>query len=135
MTNEIIIDATGGVVGRMASFSAKKLLLGSTVVIVNCDEAIVTGPRKALIEQYRMKRTYGGTSHKGPYYSRVPERMVRRAIRGMLPWPKARATEAFKRAMCFNGVPSNYASKEKLSFKKEIKDQKFMKLKEISKLM
>ena len=132
--NEIIIDARMGVVGRMASFAAKKTLLGNNVIIVNCNEAVITGPRKAVIATYTMKRTYGGTSQKGPYYSRVPERMMRKAVRGMLPWPKGRGREAFKRVMTYNDVPEEYSSKEKLSFKKPMKS-KFLTLREISRLM
>lgn len=135
MVNEIIIDATGGVMGRMGSFAAKKLLLGDKIVIVNCNDAIVTGPRKAVLETYRMKRTYGGTSQKGPYYSRTPDRMMRRSVRGMLPWPKARGREAFKRIICFVDVPAEYAAREKLNFKKQIRYSKFLTLKEISKLI
>jgi len=132
--NEIVIDAKMGVVGRIASFAAKKALLGNKIIIVNCNEAVITGPRKAVLATYTMKRTYGGTSHKGPYYSRVPERMMRKAVRGMLPWPKGRGREAYKRVMPYNDVPEEYASKEKLCFKKPMRS-KFLTLREISRLM
>ena len=118
---QIIIDATMGVVGRMASYAAKKVLLANEVIIVNCDEAIVTGPKQALIETYKVKMSYGGTSQKGPYGSKVPERMMRRAVRGMLPWPKPRAREVFANVMCYNGVPFEFKDKEKLTFKKTMK--------------
>ena len=131
---EIIIDATMGVVGRMASFAAKKALLGNKVIIVNCNEAIVTGPKNAVIAVYKMKRTYGGTSQKGPYYSRTPDRMMRKAVRGMLPWSRTRGREAYRNVICFPAMPVEYASKEKLTFKKKMRAS-FMSLKEISKLM
>ena len=132
--NEIIIDATGGVVGRIASFTAKKVLLGNKVIIVNCNEAIVTGPKKAVLEIYTLKRTYGGTSQKGPYYSRTPDRMLRKAVRGMLPWPKGRAREVYKNVICHPRVPEEYASKEKLTFKKAMRSH-FMTLRQIGELM
>lgn len=131
---QIIIDATMGVVGRIASYAAKKVLLGNEVVIVNCDEAILTGPKQALINTYKIKLSYGGTSQKGPYGSKVPERMVRRAVRGMLPWPKPRAREVFANVICFNGVPFEFKDKEKLTFKKTMKGR-FMPLKQLSKLI
>ncbi|MBU2522857.1 MAG: 50S ribosomal protein L13 [Nanoarchaeota archaeon] len=130
----IIIDATMGVVGRIASYAAKKVLLANEVVIVNCNEAIVTGPRQALIATYKIKLSYGGTSQKGPYGSKVPERMMRRSIRGMLPWPKPRAREVFANVKCFNGVPFEFKDKEKLSFKKTMKGR-YMTLSQLSKLI
>ena len=130
----IYIDATMGVVGRIASYVAKKVLLRHEVVIVNCNEAIVTGPRQALIKTYQVKLSYGGTSQKGPYGSKVPERMLRRAVRGMLPWPKSRGREAFRIVKCFNEVPFEYKDKKMLSFKKEMKG-KYLTLKQLSKLI
>ena len=130
----IYIDATMGVVGRIASYVAKKVLLGNEVVTVNCNDAIVTGPRQALIETYKVKMSYGGTSQKGPYSSKVPERMLRRAVRGMLPWPKPRARETYKNVKCFNEVPFEYKDKKMLSFKKEMKG-KYLSLKALSKLI
>ncbi len=133
--DKIVINAEGGIVGRIASYAAKKALLGKEVMIVNCNEAIVSGSKKALIKKYQAKRKQGGTSQKGPYYSKVPERMMRRAVRGMLPWPKRRGREAFSRVLCYNKIPSEYENKEMLSFKKELKLSKFLTLKELSKLI
>ena len=132
--NQILIDATMGVVGRMASYAAKKALLGNEVIIVNCDEAIVTGPKQPLIETYQTKMKYGGTSQRGPYASKVPEKMMRRAIRGMLPWPKSRAREVYRSVKCYNKVPFEFKDKEKLNFKKTMKG-KYMTLGQLSKLI
>lgn len=132
MADKIYIDATMGVVGRVASYAAKKVLLANEVIIVNCNEAIVTGPKNALIATYQQKMRYGGTSHKGPYSSKIPERMMRRAVRGMLPWPKTRGREAFKNVKCFNEVPFEYKDKEMLKFEKKMKG-KFLTLKQLSK--
>ena len=131
---QIIIDATMGVVGRIASYTAKKALLGNEVVIVNCNDAIVTGPKQALIATYQMKMKYGGTSQKGPYSSKIPERMMRRSVRGMLPWPKPRGREVYHNVKCFNTVPFEFKDKEKLTFKKTMKGR-YMTLSQISKLI
>lgn len=131
---QIIIDATMGVVGRMASYAAKKALLGNEIAIVNCNEAILTGPKQALIETYKIKMSYGGTSQKGPYNSKVPEKMMRRAIRGMLPWPKSRARSVYKNVKCYNKVPFEFKDKEKLTFKKTMRG-KYMTLGQLSKLI
>ncbi len=117
---EIVIDAEGAVLGRMATYAAKQSLLGNKVTVVNCEKAIITGNKRALQEVYLNKRKRGGTSQKGPYFSKLPDRIVRRTIRGMLPWKNTAGKEAFKRVMCYVGVPDSYAGKEKVSFKTEI---------------
>ena len=44
-----IIDATGHVVGRLASVLAKRLLNGEEIVVVNAEAAIVTGKRRVVL--------------------------------------------------------------------------------------
>ena len=49
-----------------------------------------------------MKRKMGsGSSMKGPKYIRQSDRLIKRMIRGMLPWDRAKGREAFKRLKCF----------------------------------
>ena len=129
---EIIINAEGAILGRMSTYAAKQALQGNKIIVVNCGKALITGNRGALQEVYLNKRTRGGTSQKGPYFSKVPERIVRRTIRGMLPWKKTTGREAFKRIFCYNDVPAEYSNKEKLIFKKEIKSR-HMTVEELSK--
>src|SRR5947208_14270183 len=45
-----IVDATGRVVGRLASVLAKRLLAGEERVVVNAGKRIVTGRKKAVGE-------------------------------------------------------------------------------------
>jgi large subunit ribosomal protein L13Ae len=42
----IVVDARDHLLGRLASVVAKELLAGQKVVIVRCDEAVVSGSRK-----------------------------------------------------------------------------------------
>ena len=51
----------------------------------------------------------------------MPERIVKRAVRGMLPHKQARGREALKRVMCYNVVPSELEGKEMISLKRELK--------------
>jgi len=79
MNNELIIDATSGVFGRIASYAAKQALLGKSVVIVNCNDALITGDKAGVVDRYRVLRAKGGSSRKGPKISKMPERMMKRA--------------------------------------------------------
>jgi len=112
--NEIIIDATEAAMGRVATFAAKQALLGKKVFIINCDEAAITGKKKAIIEVYNTKIARGGYSQKGPYYSKTSEKVFKRTIRGMLPWNITRGREAYRRIKCFNEAPAEYAKSEKI---------------------
>jgi len=115
---EVIIDASGIAVGRFGTFAAKQALLGKKVAIVNCKDAILTGKKHAIINTYRRKIIRGGFAQKGPYYPRVPEKFVKRSLRGMLPWEKTSGREAYKRIKCYSDVPKELEGKETIKFPK-----------------
>ena len=115
---EVILDATDAAIGRLATYAAKQALLGRKVIIINCNEAIVTGRQSALLEVYKTKIARGGYAQKGPYFSKTPERLAKRTIRGMLPWKRTRGKDAFKLIKCFNETPAEYSGKDKITFKK-----------------
>lgn len=107
----MIIDANNLILGRLATFAAKKALLGEKVDVVNCEKAVVTGNRSMILAQFKRKVDLG-IPLKGPYYPRMPDRMVRRTIRGMLPWKKSRGKEAFKRVMCYISIPDEFKDRK-----------------------
>lgn len=111
-----IFDAENIVVGRLGAKAAKAALLGDKVVIVNVEKAVITGERRTVIEAWKEKRNIrtAYNPRKGPFHQRRPDRMVRKMIRGMLPWPRPRGRDALKRIHVFIGVPEEYADKEKI---------------------
>lgn len=111
---EIYIDASNLIVGRLASYAAKKALLGEQVKIFNCENAVITGRKKFIIGRYSQRRERGNTSN-GPFFSRMPDRFVRRIIRGMVPYKKPKGKEAFQRVMCYMGVPENFKDKKQIT--------------------
>ncbi len=119
----MVIDATDLILGRMAAYVSKKALLGEKVDIVNCEKAIVTGSKKDVFNHYKQRENRGGPFH-GPFIPKLPDRFVRRAIRGMLPYKQYKGKIAFDRIMCYISVPNNF------------KDEKMEKIKDadISKL-
>jgi large subunit ribosomal protein L13 len=135
-TNEtILMDATDAVVGRLAAFAAKQSLLGKKVVIVNSENSILIGNKKSILEKYASRIARGTGRQKGPYFPRTPERILRRAIRGMLPFEKARGREALKRVMCYNSSPKEFEAAKKITFKKEKRHADSITLKELSTLI
>ncbi|MBU0466648.1 MAG: 50S ribosomal protein L13 [Nanoarchaeota archaeon] len=121
MPSQIIIDATDGIMGRIASFAAKQSLLGKEVVIVNCNQTLITGRPRTAITNYQQKRSRGGSSLKGPHFPKSPERIMKRTVKGMLSHRQARGRDALKRVICYNKVPAEFENAEKISLKREIK--------------
>ncbi len=107
----MIIDATDLIVGRLGSFAAKQSLLGEKVDIVNCEKAVISGSRQDVLAKYKQKRERA-TVATGPYISRMPDRFVRRIIRGMLPYKQEKGRKAFERIMCYTGVPKEFEGKK-----------------------
>ncbi len=99
---ELVIDATDLVLGKVAAFAAKQAIQGKTVILINCEKAFVTGSKKNIIEEYKQRRARG--ANQGPFFPKLPERIVKRAIRGMLPYKKTQGARAFKRVKCFAGA-------------------------------
>ncbi len=128
-----IIDATGLVLGRMATDVAKRALEGEDVHIVNAEKAIIIGASKKSIQaRYKFKREVG-THRKGPFFPREPHMLVKRTIRGMMPYQKADGRAAYKRIQAHIGIPKELEGKESISLEHAARDARtFMTVKELS---
>jgi len=113
----MIIDAKDKIIGRVASYAAKKALLGEKVYVVNCNYALFSGRKEWVIEDYK-KKIDKGTYKKGPFYFRQPYKLVKRIIRGMLPHKKTKGKEALKRIRCYDNIPKELEGKEYEKIKK-----------------
>ena len=107
-----VIDADGLILGRMASIVAKRLLEGERIDIVNAESAVVSGKRLKIIKDAKEFLEVGGRNRKGPIHYRKPNAIIRRTIRGMLPYRKARGREAFRRLKVHIGTPRNFEGLE-----------------------
>lgn len=106
----MIIDATNTILGRLATYAAKQALLGEEVSIINSEKAIVSGEKQQVFSRYQQRYARGVPS-KGPFILRMPDRIVRRTVRGMLPYKIPRGVEAYKRVLCYIGVPAEFEDK------------------------
>ncbi len=128
-----IIDGKNAVLGRLASYTAKEVLKGEEIVILNCEQAIRTGNKRNIKAEFENKRRKGGSSQKGPKHSQSVYMIVKRTIRGMLPdHRKGRGREAFNRIKCYAGVPKEFQESKKISLGKE-KLSKFSQVRDFSK--
>ena len=107
----IIVNAENLILGRMATFVAKQSLLGNEVRVINADKAIISGAKATTIAHISNSRNRG-TPAKGPFITTMPDRYVRRVIRGMLPYKLPKGAEAYKRVLCYVGTPEELSGKE-----------------------
>lgn len=107
----LIIDAKDAILGRVAAHAAKQALLGKTIRVINAEKAVISGKKRSTIAEAKRKRSMG-VPRKGPYYSKLPDRYVRRVIRGMLPYKQPRGREAYERVLCYIGTPEEFKEQE-----------------------
>ncbi|MFC7046180.1 50S ribosomal protein L13 [Halobacteriaceae archaeon GCM10025711] len=100
---DLVVDARDCILGRVASNVAERALAGEKVAIVNAEEAVITGSREDVIGKYRKRAELG--SDRGPYYPKRPDRIFKRAVRGMLPYKTDRGREAFENVRVYVGNP------------------------------
>jgi large subunit ribosomal protein L13 len=100
---DVVVDARDCILGRVASNVAERALDGERVAVVHAEEAVVTGEERDVVSTYR-KRTELG-SDRGPAYPARPDGILKRSVRGMLPYKSQRGREAFERVRVYLGTP------------------------------
>lgn len=131
---KIYIDATGAQLGRIGSVAVKKALMGDEVVIINSEKAIISGSKEDILSGITNLRNKGGNSLNGPKVSRSPERLLKRLIRGMLPWDRQRGRDAYKRIKCYQTGELDISKVEVIKPKTRL-PFRYMELKEVSRLI
>ena len=109
--NATIIDAKGLILGRLASFVAKRLLQGESIIILNSEKAAISGKKQHIVQKNKEFLEVGHPK-KGPYHPRRPDRIVRRTIRGMLPRRKPKGIKAFRKLRVYLGTPAEFQDKK-----------------------
>ena len=114
----VVYDASDKILGRLASQVAKDLISArksgsqQRVIIINAEEAIVSGPRSKVLSDYRGKYNLNH-ARKGPYFPRMPDKIIKRTVRGMLPYQKnSSGREALRDLRVMIGTPTNLAGGE-----------------------
>ena len=119
-----LINADGLILGRMASGVAKKLLNGEKVIIVNAEKAIISGKKKNKVAEAKEFLEVGAPM-RGPFHYRRPDRIVRKTVRGMLPFKQPKGKTALKRLKVLISVPEELNGQQAT----ELKDAQAAKLK------
>ena len=107
-----VIDGKDSILGRLSSVIAERIMDGEEIVIVNSDAVVITGAKEMVFQQFKEK-VDRGQIRKGPYYPRRADLLLKRTIRGMIPFDKTTGREAYRRIHTFVGVPAQFADAEK----------------------
>ena len=106
-----VIDGTDLRLGRLASVVAKRALQGEEIAIINAEAIVISGTKASVFEDYDITRKRGSREG-GPFFPRRPEHIVKRTIRGMLPYKRQRGADALKIVRVYVGVPVQFADSE-----------------------
>jgi large subunit ribosomal protein L13 len=115
----IIVDAKDQILGRMSSKVASLLLSGKNVIIINAEKAVISGTKERVISRFKEKferSTLKNPEKLGHRNPKRPDGIVRRTIRGMLPYKQEKGRLAFKRLRVYIGIPENLQNAKYVRF-------------------
>jgi large subunit ribosomal protein L13 len=107
--DKIIIDAKDCILGRLGVEVSKlsRLNLNKEIIILNCEKIVISGSKKNILNHY-LDRLHRGSTEKGPFQTKRPDRFVRRSIRGMFNYKGYLGKPAYSKVKTFIGVPDEY---------------------------
>ena len=115
----VVIDAEGAVVGRLASYSARRLRgkhradftphidTGDHIVVINADKVVFTGNKRRDKTYYRHTGYPGGikSATAGEVLDgRFPERALQLAVKRMMPRESSLARQQFSKLRVYAGT-------------------------------
>jgi large subunit ribosomal protein L13 len=84
-------------------------LCGEEIDVINAESAVVSGSAETTLSKYQILRKKG-SKEKGPYFPKRSDMMLRRTVRGMLPYKKSAGRAAFERLRVYIGTPAELSS-------------------------
>jgi len=106
-----IVNADNLILGRMSSIIAKRLLNGEEIIIVNSEKAVLSGKKKSKVMEAK-EFLEVGYPRAGPFHYRRPDRIVRKTVRGMLPYKQPKGQQAYKRLRVYMGIPDDFKNQK-----------------------
>ena len=111
-----VFNADGLIMGRLASTVAELLLKAARddrddkVIIINSEKAIVSGRPRSVLNTYQAKYKLNHP-RKGPFFPRMPDMIMKRTVRGMLPYQRKNGgRRAIRNLKVEIGCPSHLES-------------------------
>jgi len=117
---QIVIDGTDLIAGRVSSNVAKLLRKGNRVSIINCDKIMISGNKLSIVDEYKEFLKIASILHPkhGPFHPRRPDTIMKRMIRGMLPKEKPSKKTDLERLRTYIGIPKQIRTLERTQLEK-----------------
>ena len=91
-----------------------------------------------VLKRY-LEKIHRGAPLKGSYFPKIPDKIVKRTIRNMLPYKKERGEKALKRVKCYLSVPEEFKKQKHIEVKgahiSKIKSLRYVSIGELAKLI
>lgn len=135
-----IINGEDLIVGKVASYVAKNILIdGEEYYIYNAEKMVFSGNMKSLLAKYVMRRGLKNKANPehSPHWPKRPDFLVKRVIRGMLPYDKPRGKTIYKKIKVYMGDEEKLTG-VKVEFNEsynKAKLDKYVTVKELSKAL
>ncbi len=117
----MLINAEGHILGRLATEVVKQLKSGEDVQIINAERCVVSGRKEQIIAAYQQKKDRG-QRYFGPFYPRLPDRIIKRTIRSMLPDTK-QGGDMLQRLRVYVGEPAGVPTEDAVYIDNALKDR------------
>jgi len=113
---EIVIDARGHLLGRLASKVAKEIMRGQRVVVVRCESLNISGSlfRNKLKWAEYIKKSNNTNPRRNFKHFKSPSRIFWKTVRGMTPHKMHRGALALQKLKVFEGIPFPYDQKKRM---------------------
>jgi large subunit ribosomal protein L13 len=110
----VYLNAEGQIAGRFASRVAKLLVKGNKVIVVNSEKALVSGGRESVAQEWSKKLEITSKVNPlyGPIHYRRPDNILRRMVRGMVPFQRTKGKSAMKRLREYLVTPKELGARE-----------------------
>ncbi len=105
----VVINAEKHILGRMSTNIAKRILNGEDVIVVNAEKAIITGNRDVIFDNYTAKYKRGKQIN-GPFFPKRADLILKRTVRGMIPFKSSHGREVYRHLTVYVGVPKDLVS-------------------------
>eukprot|EP00612_Vaucheria_litorea_P003117 CAMPEP_0171461748 /NCGR_PEP_ID=MMETSP0945-20130129/6068_1 /TAXON_ID=109269 /ORGANISM="Vaucheria litorea, Strain CCMP2940" /LENGTH=223 /DNA_ID=CAMNT_0011988149 /DNA_START=67 /DNA_END=738 /DNA_ORIENTATION=- len=122
-SKKVVVDGRGHLMGRLASIVAKRILMGENIIVVRCEEIMISGTllrNKIRFANFRKKRM-NTNPKKGPFHYRSPSEHLWKTVRGMIPHKTNRGKMAMRRFKPFDGIPEKYHKKKRMVIPQALK--------------
>ena len=119
----VVFDGAGAILGRLCTRCAKLALQGSEVVVVNVENAFISGGSEHIISRYAARRhmTQKANPENAAKWPRRPDYFFKAVMRGMVPKHSARGKNALSRIIAHIGVPAGIDVSKALKVKNKDK--------------